>query len=245
MFESIGAIASAGPLSDDLEARRSAKAARRTEQPVRRQSRLAGRCEGVFWRPTNRQEVQRIVLAARRYELAGRRAGERSGPLGGIALEILDLMANLVQFRNGRLDPSIEYLMGKLKRSRDAIVRALKALRSHGFLDWLRRYVPTGNETGPQVQQTSNAYRMSLPQRAAALLGRWRHPAPLPDDFSHAQAAKAGELDAYKASLAPVELVAHVVEDEGLADALTRFLQAAADRKERESAKQTESRSSF
>jgi DNA-binding transcriptional MocR family regulator len=189
--------------------------------------------------------VQRIVLAARRYELAGRRAGERSGPLGGIALEILDLMANLVQFSNGRLDPSIEFLMGKLKRSRDAIVRALKALRSHGFLDWLRRYVPTGNETGPQVQQTSNAYRMSLPQRAAALLGRCRHPAPLPDDFSHAQAIHTAELDAYKASLAPVELVAHVVEDEGLAAALKRLLQAAADRKERESVEQTESQSSF
>ncbi|HRM75333.1 MAG TPA: helix-turn-helix domain-containing protein, partial [Paracoccus sp. (in: a-proteobacteria)] len=58
----------------------------------------------------------------------------------------MELFANLVDFRTGRLEPAIETLMRMLRRSRDAIVRALKALRSHGFLDWLRRYVPTGNE---------------------------------------------------------------------------------------------------
>ncbi len=90
-----------------------------------------------------------------------------------MAIELLELFANLVNFRTGRLDPSIETLMRYLRRSRDAIVRALKALRQHGFLDWLRRYIPTGNQgRGPQVQQTSNAYRLSLPARALRLLGR-------------------------------------------------------------------------
>ena len=36
--------------------------------PVRRGSHLAGRCEGTFWRATCRQEVRRIILAARCYE---------------------------------------------------------------------------------------------------------------------------------------------------------------------------------
>jgi hypothetical protein len=63
--------------------------------------------------------------------------------------------------------------MRKLRRSKDAVVRALQALRAHGFLDWLRRYVPTGQEgRGPQVKQTSNAYRLSMPARAMRLLGR-------------------------------------------------------------------------
>lgn len=214
----------------------------RDRTPVRRQSRSTGRCEAVFWRSTNRQEVRQIGLAARKYELAGKRAGERNGPLGGIAIEILDLMANLVHFRSGRLDPSIEYLMGKLKRSRDAIVRALKALRTHGFIDWLRRYVPTGNQSGPQVQQTSNAYRMSLPRKALRLLGR---PAPAPDDFSHAQEARRIMLDSHQASLTPEELPLFVVEDSELAATLARLGKAMSDRKERESAKQTESQSKF
>ena len=113
---------------------------RADRHPVRRGSRLAGACEGVFWRRTDRQEVRRIVLAAKRYELAGRQRGHRNGPLGHVGLEVLDLLANLVSYRSGRLEPSIAYLMGKLKRSKDAVVRALAALREHGFLDWLRRH---------------------------------------------------------------------------------------------------------
>ncbi len=217
----------------------------RDRTPVRRQSRYAGRCEAVFWRSTNRQEVRQIVLAARKYDLAGKRTGERNGPLGGVAIEILDLMANLVHFRSGRLDPSLEYLMGKLKRSRDAIVRALKALRSHGFIDWLRRYVPTSNQSGPQVQQTSNAYRMSLPRKALQLLGRLGRQAPAPDDFSHAQEVRKAVLDAHQASLTPEELPLFVVEDDDLAATLARLGKAMSDRKERESAKRTESQSKF
>ena len=76
-----------------------------------------------------------MVLAAKRYELAGRQAGRRRGPLGHVGLEVLELLANLVSYRSGRLEPAITYLMGKLKRSKDAVVRALAALREHGFLD--------------------------------------------------------------------------------------------------------------
>ena len=66
---------------------------------------------------------------------AGRQAGRRRGPLGHVGLEVLELLANLVSYRSGRLEPAITYLMGKLKRSKDAVVRALAALREHGFLD--------------------------------------------------------------------------------------------------------------
>lgn len=169
MFEQIG-TAFAGALNG-----------RRARAPVRRHSYALGQCEGVFWKATNRQEVQCILLAAKRYELALRRKGERCGPLGSVAIEVLDLFANLVDFRTGRLELSIDALMRRLKRSRDAIVRALKNLRRHGFLDWLRRYTPTGNEgRGPQVRQATNAYRLSLPERARRLLG-WRgRPFPTP-----------------------------------------------------------------
>lgn len=210
---------------------------------VRRHSRTAGRCEGVFWRRTDRQEVRRIVLAARRYELAGRQPGSRNGPLGGVGIEILEFLANLVDFRTGRLEPSIDTLMRRLKRSRDAIVRALRALRTHGFLDWLRRYVSTGNEgRGPQVQQTSNAYRLSLPARALRLLGRLAQPAPAPDDFTHAQEQRRAAIEAHRENLSLGELPLFDVDDPGLAGALARLGKLV---QERESAKRTESISRF
>ena len=206
--------------------------------PVRRGSHLAGRCEAMFWRATCRQEVRRILLAARRYELAERRFGRRNGPLGHVALEVLELLSHLVSYRTGRLEPSLEYLMQKLRRSKDAIVRALQALRTHGFLDWLRRYVPTGREgRGPQVKQTSNAYRLSLPARAMRLLGRLAERPPVPDDVSHAQEARTTEMDLHRASLPLGEFARFEVDDNPLAQALAslgRLVQ------ERESAKQTE-----
>lgn len=211
--------------------------------PVRRHSRMAGRCEGVFWRRTDRQEVRKIVLAARRYELATRAPGSRNGDLGTVAIEVLELLANLVSFKTGRLDPSLETIMRKLKRSRDAVVRALKALRTHGFLDWLRRYVPTGNEgRGVQVQQTSNAYRLSLPARALRLLGRLGLPVPMPDDHAHALEVQKATHEAHLASLSMAELPLVTIHDDALAASLSRL---GALIEQRESARRTESQSRF
>jgi len=208
---------------------------------VRGQSRLAGRCEGTFWRRTDRREVRRVVLGARRYELAGRQAGRRNGPLGHVALEVLELLGNLVSYRTGRLDPAVTYLMEKLRRSRDAVVRALAVLRSHGFLDWLRRYEPTGHEgRGPQVRQVSNAYRLSLPTQAAQLLGRWGQYVPLPDDVAHQRQTRQQEVEAHKADLGLGELGAFMVEDDTLGRLLGRLGRLV---QERESASRTETQS--
>ena len=195
-----------------------------TRIAVRRGSHLAGRCEGTFWRATDRQEVRRIILAARRYELVERKHARRNGPLGHVALEVLELLGNLVRYKTGRLEPSLEYLMETLRRSKDAIVRALQSLRVHGFLDWLRRYVPTGQEgRGPQVKQTSNAYRLSMPARAMRLLGRLLQSPPVPDDVSHAQDVRKAELDAYRTGLPLSELALFEVDDGPLAQVLARM----------------------
>lgn len=235
MFASLGDIIDAGELPRGASRRR-------TGQPVRRHSRAAGRCEGLFWRRTNRQEMSQIVLAARRYELATRQPGARNGALGFVALEVIELLSRRIDYRSGRLDPSLDYLMRTLRRSRDAIVRALRALRTAGFLDWLRRYEPTGNEgRGPQVRQTSNAYRLLLPQKARQWLGRYGIPAPLPDDFSHAQEQRTATVEAQIASLSLVERVFVEIEDEGLAASLARLGESIA--RKRESASQSESQS--
>ena len=212
---------------------------RQDRQPVRRHSRLRGRCEAGFWCPTSRQEVRRVVLSAELYDKAERRRGRRNGPLGHVALEVLRYLSHVVSYRTGRLEPSYDTLMARLNRSRDAIARALTALQAHGFLDRLRRVEPTGCEgRGPQVRQASNAYRLQLPQRAAKLLERVRKAPPLPDDVVQMQAERAAEREAHRAALSLDELPQFKVESGPLAEALSlmgRLLQ------ERESAKRSES----
>ena len=208
MLRHIGAALGRAPASAD-------------RQPVRRHSRLAGECEGVFWRRTDRREVRRVLLAARRYDVVGRAPGRRNGPLGHVALEVLELLTNLVDFRTGRLEPAIDTIARKVRRARSAVVAALSRLREHGFADWLRRFEPTGNEgRGPQVRQVANAYRLALPARAARLLGAIGQDVPMPDDVEHAQEARSEALAAMKASLPLDELAVVEVDDGPLARAL-------------------------
>jgi len=205
---------------------------------VRRHSRLEGR-EGQFWRPFDPRDIARYMLAAERYERATRAKGQRSGRLGPVALEVLRELMRLIDYRTGRLEPAISTLCERIRRSRDAVVRGLANLRDAGFLDWIRRYVPTDHEgRGPQVQQTSNAYRLMLPAMAAKLLGRFASHPPAPVDDQERRKADMAAHAAMIAGLPLWEQPAQIVEDDGLADALARLGRALA---ERESAKQPES----
>ena len=211
---------------------------RKDRQPVRGGSHRRGRCEGTFWRRTNRQEVRRTLLAAKIFERESRKPGRGKGPLGHIALEVLELMGNLVDPRTGRLEPSVAFLMRKLDRCRKSVVEALKALREHGFLDWLRRYEETGCEgAGPRVRQVSNAYRMSLPAWAARRLGCAGKAPPLPDDVAQDLEERAAERAGYKAALPLNELALLQVKDSLLGQLLASMGQHL---QERESPRQTE-----
>jgi hypothetical protein len=107
-----------------------------------------------------------------------------------VALEVLRELVRLVDYRTGRLEPALTTIMRRVKRSKDAVVRALANLRTHGFLDWLRRWEATGDrEGGPAVKQATNAYRLSLPPAAEKLLGHLASPPPAPEDIEHARAA--------------------------------------------------------
>jgi len=184
-----------------------------TGEKIHRGSRLAGRCEGGFWRPFDKTETGRLLQAAERYDFQSRPKGRRAGILGHVGLEVLRELLRLVDYKTGRLEPTIETLAERLKRSRASIWRALKALRFAGFVDWIRRYVPTG-ETGfgVQVKQTSNAYRLALPKVAERLLGPifGRRP-PVPADLAFAAAERAHQSKVY------------AFEDSGLGAAFARW----------------------
>jgi len=213
-------------------------ASMRTRVPVRRHS-YPYQNGQLFYRPITRRTGRQIVQAARMFDCDTRQPGQRNGALGSVALEIIDYLANLIDFKTGRLEPSLLYLVEKLKRSKAAIVRGLQALRQHGFIDWIRRFERIANDgAGPQVKQSSNAYRLSLPQRAAKLLGRYYKDVPLAGDLEHHERDQRSSYDAMLASMPLSDQPRMIVADPSLEAALAKLGSVI---EERESAKRSES----
>lgn len=137
----------------------------RTFQPVRRNSYQLGERELHLWRPVDPREINARIKAAKLFDRRRKCPGQRNGALGHIGIEILEALYEVVDFKTGRLDPSIDWICAKIGRARAAVVRAMARLKLHGFLDWIRRTEPTGNKgEGPQVRQITNAYVFGLPR---------------------------------------------------------------------------------
>ena len=216
---------------------------RPTGQRVHRYTRTARGQERAFWQPFNPKDKARYLAAAEKYDRVQRqrdrhaRNGRKNGTLGHIGLDVLRELLRLVDYRTGQLDPALATIAKRIGRSIAAVVEALKRLKAHGFLDWLRRYVPTGNAglRGPQVKQTSNAYRLMLPEALLRCLN-----APPPEDDGHRRETAAEEGRAMIAALPLQEQPAQLVDDPSLAATLA-WLGAAIDRRERDSGGQNES----
>lgn len=156
------------------------KAARRTLQKVRRDSKPVGSIEGDLWRPTDKRSMRLALRAAERYDRAHKIKGRRNGPLGHVGLEVYRALWSRIRFTDGCLCPSLEWIMQATRRSKAAVVGALKRLKALGFVAWRRRLEYTGGRgvRGPQVQQATNAYALGSPQEALDLIGN----TILPDD---------------------------------------------------------------
>ena len=131
-----------------------------------------------YWRrqAVSRQEWVRLrrhrLDAADRYDLVHKKKGDRQGPLGEVARLVLKEFYWMIDWKTGRLDPSIATIAEKVRRSPRAVVAALKRLFAHGFLDWERRSVKTDNEgeKGPQREQATNAYLLRAPRAMSRYL---------------------------------------------------------------------------
>jgi len=146
----------------------------------RESSRLRGTFERSYWRSLTKSEARKIAAACEAFEDATKGYGKREGALGATAVRVAKYLANLAHACRGRVDPSFADICRKVKRSRASVARAIRNLVAHGFLERVRRVERTARVgAGPQLRQSSNAYRMFLPQRAAALIERFF---PLPAD---------------------------------------------------------------
>lgn len=153
--------------------------------PVRAQSWRRNNNAG-WWRPFDRKEVSRLKRTAKEYERRTKQKGKINGALGQTGIQVLEALLEVIEFKTGRLEPSIAYIANRIKRCSKTVVEALKRLRAHGFLDWRRRYEETdaGNAFGvPQKRQISNAYRILIPEGLIKKIGILFCPTPLPVDF--------------------------------------------------------------
>lgn len=146
----------------------------RTGQPVRRNSKAVGTFEHRYWTRFDPKERNARMRAAEMHARSTKHAGKRNGELGHVALEVYRELMRMVCFKTGRLDPAIDTLRDRIKRSRSAVIEGLAQLQAAGFLDRQRRVEPVENPDpfGPQVKQATNAYKLTLPKAAAEMVRR-------------------------------------------------------------------------
>ena len=143
--------------------------------------------EGLFYTRIHKRLRAKILLAAEQDERLGMKAHRlakdrrRNGPLGSVGLDVLRFLLRRLNAHTGQLDPSIKTIAEETGHSSGGVHAALKRLAQAGYIQWIRRYVekdvPRGRK-GPQLEQTSNAYRITVPAEVAAT---WTE-APLPAD---------------------------------------------------------------
>ena len=162
---------------------------RRTFEPARRDSWLAGGAWEGAWRCRHsRRELNALVLAARIYRERLWREGRREGLFTEIGIVMLEKLAAVA--RRG-VRPLLSLALSRWAdlcgHSPDTINEQKKRLEAHGFLESRRRIEPTGERgrRGVQVRQVENLYRLQLPEAARRLMGRFGRKPPPPDDHVH------------------------------------------------------------
>lgn len=182
-----------------LRAWPSRDAAGRTHQNVHSPSREAYRNEKPEYLSA-RQRRER--LAAFQKHATGRRLpGRRRGAgwdegrhreaqpeaYSTIAGEVLNYLM-FFAVETGLVFPSYEQIAKDVGCAYRTAVRAVHQLKNGGWLSWERRFIRTGKDGDPepQVEQTSNLYRLHVPNIATRMMEAWRaarrpRPADVPD----------------------------------------------------------------
>ncbi|OAN62819.1 helix-turn-helix domain-containing protein [Sphingomonas sp. TDK1] len=92
------------------------------------------------------------------------------GRLRRVDLTVLEAVLQTLDFATGRLFPAIDTIATRAGCHRNSVIAALRRLRDHGLISWVRRTIKTSNEGefAPQREQTSNAYYFEHRTKMAA-----------------------------------------------------------------------------
>lgn len=174
-----------------------------TGAPVLRDSIEAGTFEDLFFAVPEKGETDRLLTAAKRTLDAGRRLRREARAeqreltraerlivsLTSGAVRVFEEILTLARLNAGRVFPSYDFLAEATGLGRATVARAIPVLDAIGFIIRQRRFARVAGEgPGPRYEQTSNAYRPTLPQRVKAYLPRWMRPAPIPIDEQQREA---------------------------------------------------------
>lgn len=137
----------------------------------RERSALVGTCEKRVCRYRAKPVTRLLKIVAEVYDRESRAEGAPSGALGHIGVEVLGFLGSLIRADDPVVAPSYRTICAKLRRSTDAVARAIRKLVNAGFLLKQRRKQATDHvgDVGPQMEQATNCYRIMLPPWALSL----------------------------------------------------------------------------
>nr|ADC33931.1 hypothetical protein ZZM4_0166 [Zymomonas mobilis subsp. mobilis ZM4 = ATCC 31821] len=195
---------------DPLERATRYKIRRRTPDPVHRDSYEVGEREKSVWKPVNPQEIGAYLEAVDQYSI-------KTKGLSDKAVRLLKMLFRMVDFKTGRLEPTLDTICDSVGYARATVVKLLRQLQDLGFIRWIRRSIKIkADGKGPRRKQTSNAYGFlspkAWPELARQVFERVmrRRNAPIPDDIDHAQEADKAETKAIIENLPPVEFMKEI-----------------------------------
>ncbi|TQL24980.1 hypothetical protein FBY54_1859 [Zymomonas mobilis] len=195
---------------DPLERSTRYKIRRRTPDPVHRDSYEVGEREKSVWKPVNPQEIGAYLEAVDQYSI-------KTKGLSDKAVRLLKMLFRMVDFKTGRLEPTLDTICDSVGYARATVVKLLRQLQDLGFIRWIRRSIKIkADGKGPRRKQTSNAYGFlspkSWPELARQVFERVmrRRNTPVPDDIDHAQEADKAETKAIIENLPPVEFMKEI-----------------------------------
>ncbi|MFT8555459.1 MAG: helix-turn-helix domain-containing protein [Zymomonas mobilis] len=198
---------------DPLERATCYKTRRRTPDPVHRDSYEVGEREKSVWKPVNPQEIGAYLEAVDQYSI-------KTKGLSDKAVRLLKMLFRMVDFKTGRLEPTLDTICDRVGYARATVVKLLRQLQDLGFIRWIRRSIKIkADGKGPRRKQTSNAYGFlspkAWPDLARQVFERVmrRRNAPIPDDIDHAQEADKAETKAIVESLPPEDFVKAISGD--------------------------------
>nr|WP_260432252.1 helix-turn-helix domain-containing protein [Zymomonas mobilis] len=198
---------------DPLERATRNKTRRRTPDPVHRDSYEVGEREKSVWKPVNPQEIGAYLEAVDQYSI-------KTKGLSDKAVRLLKMLFRMVDFKTGRLEPTLDTICDRVGYARATVVKLLRQLQDLGFIRWIRRSIKIkADGKGPRRKQTSNAYGFlspkAWPELARQVFERVmrRRNAPIPDDIDHAQEADKAETKAIVESLPPEDFVKAISGD--------------------------------
>jgi AraC-like DNA-binding protein len=116
----------------------------------------------IVFTAISRKAAQRIWHKARAWEQNSHHKGKHGGIIGKSALAVLQtLLTDFLNFRSGRLDPSVHAIASKAAVSERTAYTALQRLRSLKILSWVRRCRHDRDSNGRFcLRQDTNAYQV-------------------------------------------------------------------------------------